>query len=366
MSKLSGLLGNMAATLLPFALFSFGIYATAFIFFRSPTPIKQAVQESGFYQSTVDNAVVQATKTPLMVGDINVSQDVAFQQMIAQSVSSGAVQKQVESTIDTVYAWIHGERERLFFSFEFTDVQTRTADNAAAYIDQRIGTLPVCKGGQMPNTSNLFASTCLPPYVDAAALRTQVRNNILNDKTFADAASVSQDTFTNEQGKTLEQQLSGLPAVYTHITWGTIIAGSLGALLIAAVLFLSRSYAHGLKRFGISAVSVGALSAGLGWLAGQGLWRVGEAAALSSNHTPQLNTAVVKIVQLVTQDVRNWWVGYGLGLMMVGVVTLVMGWLVNRRQASRDVKAANTTQTTIQNKPAQQYKDYTPPPKVLN
>lgn len=310
---------GLCASFLVVLLFIFGTTLGLYQVFGTPEPLKKALRESGFYESIVGDAIDQAQKEQHTEGQNEIPvNNPEVQNLIKSAVSPEILQTQLDGSLDSFYAWMRGETPKLVFSVELGDAKNKLAANVGTYVQERLATLPACDPGVAPNTDmDPFSATCLPQGVTAAQVADQAKGELLSSEFLKDT-TVSADSLKGEGGKSVEEQLESVPAVYEAIKWALYGSGGLALLMAVAVVFLSVNWRSGLKKVSIIFIAVGGVSVVFSWLAAIGLNRVAEFA------TEPLQQSGVKIGQALGADLRIWWMWYGIVLIVLGVLALVV------------------------------------------
>lgn len=312
---------GLSAAILFILLFVFGLAFGLHRMFSGPDTIKSVLKDSGIYQSVVGDALKQAQKQQKTEGGSEEQIPVDrpdVQNVIKGAVSPELLQSQTEKVIDSVYAWVQGKTPKLQFAIELDDVKVNLANGIEQYAKEHMATLPVCTSAeQVGGDPDPFNATCLPPGADVNQVAAEAKNQILNGDFLKDAA-ISSDTIKTDNGKTLEQQLQAVPAGYQRANQAFYAIGALAVVFSAAVVFLSVNWRSGLKKLSIIFIVVGVISATVSWLASFGVSRASEFAK------EPLQQSGIKVAQALADDLRSWWMWYGIVLVVVGVVTLVV------------------------------------------
>lgn len=316
---------GLAASLLFTLLFVFGLAFSAQRVLGTPGSLKHALKASGLYESGVGDALNQAQKDqPSGQGEGIPIDRPEVQNVIKQAASPQFLQTQTEQALDSVYAWMQGKSAHLTFSVDLTEVKVRLADGMAQYVQQHLATLPACPAGTGMGDVDPFKATCVPQGTDTSQVAAAAKNEILNGEFLKDSTTVTADTIKTENGKTLEQQLKELPTIYQRVNQGVYAAGLLVILLMLAVIFLSANWRAGVRKVAITGIAIGLFSALIAWLSRYGVDRATEQLAQSSGNIQPLQQKALAAGELLFNDFRAWWLGYGITLMVLGVVALVV------------------------------------------
>ncbi len=310
---------GLCASFLVVLLFIFGITLGLYQVFGTPDPLKNALRESGFYESIVGDALDQAQKQQPTDQQNEIPVDnPEVQNLIKSAVSPEILQSQLEGSLDSFYAWMRGETPKLVFSVELGDAKNKLAANVGTYIEERMATLPQCASNVAPSEDlDPFNATCLPRGVTAAQIASQAKNELLSGEFLKDT-TVTADSLKGKDGKSVEQQLQSIPAVYKAVQWALYGSGALALLMAVAVVFLSVNWRSGLKKISVVCIAVGGVSVLFSWLAAIGLSRASEFA------TEPLQQSGVKIAQALGTNLQTWWMWYGIILIVFGLITLLV------------------------------------------
>ena len=321
---------GLVASLLLSLLITFGIVFGLQRVFGSPAAIKQALKASGFYQSVIPNALDQAQKDQKNQGTEQKEEiplDKPEVRTIVQNAASpDFLQSQTEGVLDSIYAWLQGKTPKLTFAVDLATVKARLSDGVEQYAQQHLASLPRCTGRSMPNQDiDPFNATCLPPGANVDQVAAKAKDQVLNGDFLKDTQLTADSIKTDKEGdKTLADDLKDVPAIYQKTNLAINILGPVLVLLALALVFLSISRRAGLKKLAILAISAGTIGAIIGVVASYALQRA------STMATEPLQQTIFKVVQMLVNDLRNWWVGYGLALLLLGAGTLVALHFVGR------------------------------------
>jgi cytochrome bd-type quinol oxidase subunit 1 len=324
MHILRKLIVYIAYTLLPTALIAFGVLFSFHQALGSPGRIENALDQSGIYNTIGATIVNQATSSANSSLDSSGQQ--AVQNAISKAIPPEYLKSQTNGALQNIYSWLQGKTNNLSFSIDLSSVKNKLADNMAEEAQQRAASLPACTAQDMASmdASNIdpLAVTCLPPNVTPAQIGDLARQQVLTSNLYKTGKLTSDNI--NQNGKSLQQQLQPVANVYKDIWRGLIWTGVGIVLLTAMVILLSRPWQQGTKRVSIIFLSIGFTSAALAFVTGWLLHAVSNKLTQQSSANAEIQGKVVKVIQLLTSDLRNWWIGYGIALALAGIMGLIV------------------------------------------
>ncbi len=304
---------GVCVSLLTAFLFIFGLTSGLYSTFGSPEPMKTALKDSGIYQSVVGDALEEVQKDQSEKGQKEElpldNPDV--QNIIKSAATPELLQAQTENALDSAYAWLKGDTEKLKFTVELGETKDRLADGVAQYAEQRMASLPACKSN-VSRDVDPFTAKCLPRGVSPRDVAAEAKSQILSGE-FLKEETLTADNLKGANGQTLEEQLKTVPVAYQAVKWAVYSAGLLAVLLAVAVVFLSHTWRSGLKKVALMFIFVGVVSVGVSLLANFGLGWVADQAK------QPLQKSGVKVAELLVGDLTNWWMIYGAILFVLGV-----------------------------------------------
>lgn len=324
---------GVAASLLVITLFSFGLAFGLQRVFGTPDAIKDALRQSGFYSNAVSKGLDQVQKNQTEGSERGNSSNggdkeqipvdrTEVQNIIKDAASPAFLQEQSENAIDSLYAWLRGDSATLTISVDLTDAKTRLANGLADYVTSRAASLPTCAAGQQPNEDvDMFNATCVPPGFNAEQTANEARDQILNGE-FLKESTITASNLKNDKGQTLDQQLKQMPVVFQRANQGIYAAGVLALLLSAAIIFLSVNKRRGVRKVAITFMAVGAIVGLLGWISSIAVSR-GTAKLNEVSSDNPFQDQLVGVAKYLVNDVRFWWMAFGITLVVIGVAKLV-------------------------------------------
>jgi hypothetical protein len=317
----------LVASLLVTTLFSFGLFWSVHQVVSNPKNIKHALSQSGIYQTGIDNTLQQSLKAQSggggQGGDIPIK-NAEVRAVISDAIPPAYLQTQIEQVLDAGYAWVQGKTPTLAFSIDLGSAKTKLADNMATYVTTRLSQLPVCAPAQVPVQGDVdyFNATCIPAGYAPATAGEKIKADILTGDFLKDQ-TITASTIKNNKGETLDQQLKHVPQAYSQAKKALYTLGVLAALLAVGVVFLSATKRAGLHKVGVTFITVGAISAFLGWAISYSTHVASTRLVEKGQLKEPLQQTGVEIAKLLTGDLRNWWMGYGITLVVLGIGALV-------------------------------------------
>ena len=314
-----------AASVLVITLFTFGFAWSLYQVFHTPNDLKQALRTSGVYGSVVAGILKEQSNGKQdgaqNQGDVPVSRP-EVQQIIQRSFPPEFLQSQTEGVIDGFYNWLQGKTPKLEFSISLTQAKAKLADGLQQYALDRLNSLPTCTPGDIPSGDiDAYNATCVPAGVDKTAIAAKVHDQITAD--FLKDSTITPITVKDGNGKSLNQQASNAPDIYHKANDGVYASGVLAAMLAAAVVSLAATWRVGVRKISVIAITVGALSTVLGWLSSFSLHQAAHRIADVQTSNTFVQPQLIRIVETLADDLRNWWMIYGLSLIVLGVAGLI-------------------------------------------
>ncbi len=339
----------LAITLLPFALFGFGLSWSLHQVFGTPTHLEGALTKSGIYRSIVGNALDQAQSKQQgepgsstgSGGDNNVPfAQPAIRSVIEKAFPPEYLQTQTNGVLDNAYGWLQGKQANLNFAIDLTSAKTSLANGLGEYVQKQLSSLPVCAPDKIPTGDvDPFTSTCVPKGFDIAGAAAKAKDKIAGGDFLKDT-QITPDTIKNDKGQTIGQQLQKAPKAYQHISLAIEALGAVALLLSVAVVFLSVTWRNGVRKLSNVYISIGAVTALLAWGISFGLSKATAALAKGSTTNKALQQSVLGVAKILAQDLQKYWLSYGIVLLVLGIGGLV--WLTIIRPRNVVPKAPST------------------------
>jgi hypothetical protein len=312
------------AGLLPLFLFTLAIDAGVIKTAGSSAPIKKILADSGIYDSIISGALDQAkTSGGDQGGGVSLT-DPAVKQAAENTFTPQFLQQNSEKILDSVFVWLDGKTTVPDFQIDLLSLKSTFAVEAAKAAQSRAATLPACPAGVSGggDSFDAFSATCLPKGLTPATVAAQVQNDITSGQGFIKDPVITADTVksSGSSQSVFTDQLKNVPKAYQKVKKTPIILGILSLLAAVGIVFLSSSRAKGLRRVGITLVSIGVLLLFFAWALNYG---VNQKALPKLNlDNKVLQEKVRTLVSDVTQSIDKtyWMVGgvyAGLGALAI-------------------------------------------------
>lgn len=246
-----GLLVSVIGTAFVLSLF-FIAYGMAFNLVTSNrNEVKNILAKSDLYENLpplIYNDLKSDTKSPTVP-----LKDPAVRRIALSVFDPELTQKTIENLVDGTYDWLEGKTDKLSASVDLTGAKNKLASQLGDYAEKKATKLPTCSYGQLrqmaaENSYSVFNAKCLPPYLTATEINKQIKSEINKSDEFLKDTKVKVDDLKDEKGQTLTQSAPNLPAVFAAAKLIPAVLFVFALALAYALVKLSDSTEHGLKR----------------------------------------------------------------------------------------------------------------------
>ncbi|HSX00163.1 MAG TPA: hypothetical protein VLH38_03970 [Patescibacteria group bacterium] len=311
-----------AATLLTITLFSLGLAWSGHQVFGTSNAIKHALSKSGIYQSAVTEILHKQQGTDNSGSNLPVDQP-QIKQIIEDAFPPQFLQSQVEQVINAVYAWLNGKTPSLQFSVDLGPAKLKLADGVEQYVISHLATLPPCAANAIPSGDiDPLNTTCAPPGLDVRAVAAKERENILRGDFLKDS-TLSADSIKDKDGKTLNQRLQEAPKNYRRVMLVFYGSGLLALVVGAVIVFGSTTWRLGLRRVAIILITIGTMGVALGFISSLAVHYTSTKIASAQASDKVLQQQLLSIIRSLTDNLRTWWIIYGVALLALGIAALL-------------------------------------------
>lgn len=331
---------GISCGLLPLLLFALGLSYSLYQVIGKPDGIKSALSESGMYDSASNSFVdvLQKDTGTQPAAGVSASDELPVEkakvkEAIAEAFPPTNLKMHVEGLIGNTYRWIQGETADLDLSLNVAENQASLLASLQHQAKERAASLPQCE--KLPlEEMDIFSATCLPIGItpDMAAEKALAE---LGQGEFFKQPTIDISSAKDETGQTLETRLKDVPVFYDAWIKGMWAVGILSLLLLSAIIFLSEPWQSGVRRAAKISLTIGVSSVLFAWLSYFLVSTFAESLAKSSNSTASLQVSVIEVIRILAQDIRLWWLGCGVLLIILGIVALVTLKIIKRKEMGK-------------------------------
>lgn len=264
----------LAATLFALSLWVLAIDIGLVKTFGSSNNVKQIIADSGLYETIVPSALDQVNQEKKQVGestDVPLT-DAAIKEAAQRAITPAFLKQNVETVIDSLYKWLEGKTAQPDFVIDLAPIKANLADYVAETIQQRLIGLPVCPTNTSAQNFDYYNAGCLPKGVSAAAAAGQVKNEIANSQDFlGDTTYTAADIKSPDGNKPIfSGQLKDVPRAFQGFKASPLYLAILAVVAGLGVILLSTSRRRGIRRVGITLLTIGVLVLLFAWLLNYG------------------------------------------------------------------------------------------------
>jgi hypothetical protein len=343
MDILRKIIVGLSWSVLPLLVVSFGILLSMWLTLSGPDHVKAALKEGGLYKTSATDllSTISPTTPITSSGDIDLDNP-TVSSALSKALPSNLVENQSDKAIDGVYSWIKGDSNKLSFALDFSGAKKNFATYLSTEAYTRVNALPTC-----PISSSLtldldpFTATCKPVGVTADMAAAKIYQEVEEGNLFNNSQLTASD-ITNDQGKDLSQQLSSAPNIYDKSKLSLILSGAFVIILAAAIIWFTVPKRQGAKRIAGLFLTVGICGAIFGIALGAFMDKFVNSFAHGSG---EVQTALLKAIDLLLSDMQKWWLIYTIGLIVVGIAIRVVAY-ITRPTPPADSKTKSETSPT--------------------
>ncbi len=294
----------------------------------TPQPVQRALSESGIYTISIPN-LLQSQQVGTLA-DLPVQQP-EVQEAIQKAFPPALLEQYSNTVITATYDWVQGRSQSPNFQIDLTEAKVNFANNIAAYVQQRSAALPICTTAPSTTEINPYTLSCRPRQASPEAIATQAKQEIMSSG-FLENSVLTADTIKDSNGRPLSEQLQMVPKTYAwiiRIMYGTGIAA---LLLIALIALLRRQeWRMVLRRMGALVATIGIVSGLIAWGSSYAIGKAADKLLASASTHELIQTKVIAIAHLLVDNLRHWWLGYGVTLAILGIIMWLIGKFAKRR-----------------------------------
>jgi hypothetical protein len=317
----------LCAALFSLSIFLFATFVSIYYVFDSPKPIESALQQSGMYDSVVKNVVQKQSQRP--ENDINASSIPLNNEGVSAAIQSAippaTVRANTEKAINSIYDWVHGKTKTPDFRIDLSEQRSTAIGSIGSIIRSRAEGLPVCTSvsATPQTTEELFSATCRPANVSVETLVAQVEKQAKEDLPID--TTFTANSLKYKDGQPLFDRLNKVPKYHHYYIFSLFILPALIILSAVGVIFASRTRRGGVRRISVTFITTGIYSLAIALLA---LWAINhftkDIPSSSTADTQVIASKLVDVVKILATDLRKWWLGFGAGYVLLGIIGLLV------------------------------------------
>jgi len=308
----------------------------------TPQPLERALQSSGVYQAAADSLIKQKIQQANQGTEIGTAlSDSGVKQSLAQAITPTYLQNNTEQVLTSIYDWVHGTVARPTFAINLQPVKTGFADNFAIYVAQKIDALPTCTSPITPptNVNDWLALTCKPAGLTAATISDAIKQEAsqlqLTEGNNGDVLGAND--IKNKEGQSVFDKLHMVPKIHHYYIISLYVIPVLGVLCGLAIVFWSATRRKGAGHIGRTLITTGIIDVIFAWAS---IWILNKAVELSANRSSvisDLQTPILKALDSLSNQLQLWWIAFGAGYVVIGVVVLI---IVRTTRPKQPIRAA--------------------------
>jgi hypothetical protein len=304
--------------------------------FGNSGSVKHIISDSGIYNSVLGNSLDQASPITGDGTQIPFS-DTVLRKAAATTFTPQFIRQNTETIIDSTYRWLDSKTPLPDFYIDLSAQKTAFAADVAQSVQQQLAGLPACTRANTPPSFDALNTTCLPAGVTPSAAAASLQSDILGGQGFLDNPVITADTIkaNGDSQSIFADQLKNAPRSYHDAKAAPSVLLAFSILAAIAVVFLSRTKRHGIRKVGYVLFASGLLLLLLAW----GADRITSSDIVTKI---SLNTAVLQdsirtlVVDTVKSIGKSWWVfGASYSVLGLGLILGTVFWAKgNDKQAS--------------------------------
>jgi hypothetical protein len=314
---------GLNAIILTLTLFLFGLMLAISGSFGSPQPAKDALAESGIYQTFVGEAVDDAGGT--IEGLINADPEI---RNVIINAALPYVQEDMEQGLDSLFTWLKDTSQPVTFTIDAKEAQEPVSQAVGNYVaDDIISGLPTCISIPASfNAGNPFTWSCQPSNLNAESYRASFTEIVSNNQ-FWDETTFTLDDIAGVSEEELTEDYQVAANLYSASQTSTWLLGGIVLLSIVTTWLLAPSLRNTLRRVGISFMVVGIVLLGLAF---------GGAAILDTfladfSSSDALEIASASIIENIGNHILGWWRWSGIIGGVLGLVLIISSLFIKGR-----------------------------------
>ncbi len=306
---------------------------------RNRSAVKGWLDKSNFYSQVVD-VVLEKAKEPSGNGETEINiNDPQIQTIAKQAFTPEILKKNMETVLDSGYAWADGTKNKIDFSVDLTAAKQQLATGLGDSAKNKVAALPICSPAEVTQDFDSFKATCRPAGLTPEQAGQKVTNDLLNNKDFL-AKPVftaedlkAKDSPVNAQNVPIENtdQAKAVRKVYSLSGFVPLALGIVALVTGLGVIFLSADHFRGLRRAGWVLLTSGLVLLVTFVLLGAVVSMVDRKVAEASTN-PAQNKLLGDFARVVIKDVQKALLPYVIGFTGGGILIAITGGSLAKRR----------------------------------
>jgi hypothetical protein len=349
---------HILSLLLFVALLDGALATSADLSLTHPDKIENWLKQSQLYDHFVSNVITQAQKS---TGSTDLSGSVSLSDSVVQQAAKSAfppalLQQDVNSFLDSNYAWLQGKTSSPNFVINLTQAKQSFAQQVGQYVQVYTASLPVCTPSQLTTAQGIdpLAASCRPAALTPQAAGTAATQQLANSDNFLSnpvitASSINPNVNQSRQGASgatqnqpYYQKLSHdrVPQLYRLATKLPLLLGGLAIISAFGIIFIAPRKRKGLRRVGIILAETGVLLILIKFVADFVLHKL-EGKVFNSSSIGQLQQSLTDFAQRVESSLVKTDLLFGIVFLVLALI--IFGILYRTRQAETGTAATDAT-----------------------
>jgi hypothetical protein len=309
-----------------------------------PAKIEAWLSQSNLYGHFVSNAIGQAQKSVSgsdQPGSVSLN-DVAVQQAAQSAFPPQLLQQDVNTFLDSNYAWLQGKTATPNFTIDLTQAKQSFAQQVGKYVQTYSAGLPVCTTAQLIQLQNQnvdpLSATCRPATVSPAALGIQATQQLSTSGSFLSNPVITASTFHPKdkgQSEPYYQKLSHLPKAYRLAARLPLILGGIGIVSVLGIVFIAPRKRKGLRRVGIVLFVSGLVLVAMKFAA-DFAFKKAETRVFNNSSVGQLQQSLTDFAHRVESALVKTDLLFGIAFLLLAVI--IFGILLKTRHTGNQMK----------------------------
>lgn len=356
------------AALLPLFLFWLAISTGVTKMAGSSENIKETLAKNDVYSVIIPGALDQAKAGQAKAEnggaqEINLS-DPAIKTVAERTFTPKFLQENTEKMLDSIFLWLDGKTQTPDFRIDLSGLKATFAAEAAKVAKDKAASLPACPSGLSGSSDNFdpFSATCLPVGLTPAAAAQQVQDTLNRGEDFLENPVITADTLeSGSSGQSIfSDQLKSLPRGYQWFNKTPFILAVLSVLCILGVVFLSTSRRAGLRRAGLSLLTVGISFLIIAWALNYGINQ--KVAPEIKFENKDLQDKLRGLVADITGQVNATFWTFGGSYAALGALAIGVPIFIHRRKVKPAAGHASSNETQGSSQPPASAPEIKPKP----